>query len=193
MNNKITTRTVLVLSAVIMIGTIGTTQAFAWHDWGQATWNGAANGFKCNSFTGLTTHYVTPCTAIQSAATTWNGVSGSTWYLSYTTGTAPIHHQAGESVDDDHVAETVNSHISGKIVGSTVTYDPDYCFEDSANVNSPGTCHDMQSISLHEQGHIQKVDHEWWSSSVMVAGLNVGTQQRTLFTHDIDVLEARYP
>ena len=157
-------------------------------------WATPANGFKCyNNLNDLTTHYVNPCTAIKKAADTWNDVSESNWYLAYTRGTAaPIHNYIERPLDHRNAGETTLLFRQGKIVGADVVYNPNVCFEDSSNKNSPGNCYDMESIALHELGHTQSVHHEWWNS-VMVDNIDPGTQQRTLFAHDIDVLEARYP
>ncbi len=194
LHTKMTYVALFALSALI-VGTYSTTEAFAWHDWGQKVMTPSDRDWNCTNFGSVDVRLVTACTEIKKADNTWNGVSSSNFDLGYTT-TNPtdIHVKGADPSDDGLLALAVQALSGGTLVGGDIKWDEDsFCFTDSSLWNANAACFDIESVAAHEFGHMQWVVHSTWNSdSIMQDNLSADQQRRTVEQHDIDVVQARH-
>ncbi len=138
--------------------------------------------------------------AMQSAATTWSAVPGAAFRFVYG-GTSP-------SAD-------VRNHANGNsdlYFDSTLPpfgYALTYAFETGADIverdiafngaltwsttGSPASAPDVETVALHELGHVLGLMHESGKPSVMKPGGDPSLQQRTLLEDDRDGVRFLYP
>lgn len=176
--------------------TLGMSDVFAWHDIGKKTWVVSNNAYLCEqNLNDVMYELMSPCSEVRKAADTWSGVKNSDWTLTYTSDSkAPIHLMGQNPSDSKWAAEAIPYFRNGVIIGSDIKFSLNYGFTDVSNNNSNKKYYDLESVALHEFGHIQWVGHSLLNAdSVMQEDLNPNTIRDTPEKHDIDILKKRYP